>query len=645
MGDRCGSRESKGTSLKKSKSNPGGTAAKKKKAAKLTPSSLQSAMPPMPKVGKYVDCGSAMLSRQFDRDRDRVLARAEADGVAAVITWFSDVEKQSSLYDLCKASSGHCYFLSGVHPDNIDRTNKKSHEGWLEKVEDLARKAECVGILAGMNLAREVGTHFAQESMLRSACALADKVVLPMVIHCPDSASMLRALEILREEEWLIDQSEEEDASTGHKKVIFHDGITASGGQVSTVLAAVEAGCYFMVSGVGIADSDAEAVARANQCVAAIPPDRLLSCTDSPWRTPQNIPDTYLRTLRNEPCNLLFVNSAIASALQKDLEETNELLKSNALRAFGLEFVSGEASEAMSSGVRDISIAERSTTATASASHDAEHTNSGAANASASSGPEKPSAPPASAATASAHDNYYCCHKCRTKLFLHAAVSHHAVFEAAKTVFRIGQEEGVCKDVIFVPYTTEQVDALTGMTMGKGKSATVECSHCGVKVGKFCPGEGLCACGASVAGPVVRILTAKVDVVDMTVAQEELVARARLEAETNVQLAVLDEEAEEDRRREEREENKRNNKKGKKVASQNKGNFSSFRNKTFVPNASRSNKKGAEADNEGGGSDDESDDGVEAAVEMAKVNHSKKAGKGKNRNAFIVEDDSEDNSS
>lgn len=106
--------------------------------------------PPAPGNELYFDAGVALLSRQFDRDRERVVIRAKQDGnVCGMLLWFSDIEKQSVVADFCKAHSGICYFSTGIHPDNIDRTNKKSHEEWLERVEELAKKAECVGILSG----------------------------------------------------------------------------------------------------------------------------------------------------------------------------------------------------------------------------------------------------------------------------------------------------------------------------------------------------------------------------------------------------------------------------------------------------------------------------------------------------------------
>lgn len=151
MGDRGGGRESKGTSLKKSKKNPGASAARVKTAAKVPNSGPSVSLPaPAPGFELFFDAGVALLSRQFDRDRERVIIRAKKDGdCCGMLVWFADIEKQTIVAEHCKAFSGSCYFSTGIHPDNIDRINKKSHEEWLAKVEDLAKQAECVAILSG----------------------------------------------------------------------------------------------------------------------------------------------------------------------------------------------------------------------------------------------------------------------------------------------------------------------------------------------------------------------------------------------------------------------------------------------------------------------------------------------------------------
>ena len=239
----------KGASLKKSKKNPGGVNARGKKAEKVYSGPAESAVTPSPGPELYFDCGAALLSRQFERDRDRVLERARTDGnVAAIVLWFSDVEKQQLLADVCKDNSGLCYNVVGVHPDNIDKTNKRSHETWMLKVEELARKPECVGILSGYNLGRDVATHFAQESLLKTSCALADKLMLSLVLHIADGDSLLKCIEILKTEGWTTDSIINSE-SISDRRVILHDAVTACGGDQIKLQTAVSAGFICSLSG------------------------------------------------------------------------------------------------------------------------------------------------------------------------------------------------------------------------------------------------------------------------------------------------------------------------------------------------------------------------------------------------------------
>lgn len=143
MGDRGGGREAKGTSLRLSKKNPGAPAAK----AKSKPGqnvSLVNLPPPPPGPGSYIDCGAALLSRHFDKNRAAVVRRTRDEGdVAAVVVWSSAATKQQEIADLAKENEGLCYFLVGFHPDNVGKggtTDKK----WLSTAEELARRCVCV---------------------------------------------------------------------------------------------------------------------------------------------------------------------------------------------------------------------------------------------------------------------------------------------------------------------------------------------------------------------------------------------------------------------------------------------------------------------------------------------------------------------
>ena len=447
MGDRSGGRESKGTSLKKSKKNPGASAARVKTVAKAPNSGpAVSEVAPAPGDELYFDCGVALLSRQFDRDRERVITRAKQDGgCCGMMIWFSDIEKQSAIADHCKTFSGACYFSTGVHPDNIDRTNKKSHEDWLQKVEELAKRAECISILSGLNLTREIGTHFAQEALLKSSAQLASKLNQPLVLHISNGASLLRAIEILRSEGCLADFSE--DTKESPLQVLLHDAMTCCESKGELFQAAIDAGFYFLVAATGLTDSGEEFVevrTRAQACIRAIPTDKLLLCTDSPWKTPQNLPDVYLRTLRNEPSNIASIAVSVSEALGVEVQQLSATIRHNTLAVLGL---SGDVS--VTKGIKDLNIQAGDTIKPTSSMKDPTATPAAAhAKKIAKAGAGASTKTPQSKA-------YYSCVRCRCRLFSGADVKTHALGSTVKTVFKVG-EEGLCASTVLFKHDPEE---------------------------------------------------------------------------------------------------------------------------------------------------------------------------------------------
>ncbi len=68
-----------------------------------------------------------------------------------------------------KAFAGQVYCVVGIHPDNVDKTNSKKFESMNDHIEELGRRPESVGVLTGLNMSREVRTHFAQGSFCVSS--------------------------------------------------------------------------------------------------------------------------------------------------------------------------------------------------------------------------------------------------------------------------------------------------------------------------------------------------------------------------------------------------------------------------------------------------------------------------------------------
>lgn len=636
MGDRSGSREPKGASLKKSKKNPGASAAKAKKAS-LKALGLQSgpitSLPP-PALsneieGGIFDCGVALLSRQFDRDRDRVIQRAQQEGKClGMLIWFSDIEKQSQIADFCKSNSGVCYYATGIHPDNIDRTNKKSHDDWLKQVEELGRKSECISIMTGLNLSREIGTHFSQESLLKSSLEVAERIILPTVFHIPDIKSLERVFEIL-ESEFLEAPEDSLVVPGGDPVFIIHDIVTCSAAEERILAHPVmqHPRIYYSVSGAGITDPDPTISMRAKQFVATLARDRLLVCSDSPWRTPQNLADPYLRTLRNEPANLPAVVQAVSESLGISLDATTALLADNSMRVFNLTRASDvNALAAAAAAVAATSATSAPATKAAAAAPSVERAMQGLSLRD--EGDASPNTAPITTAPAATTEAVYRCVKCRQLLFRGKDVTTHQL-SAVKTVFKVG-EEGLCSSFHFVAAAEgRDIHKRLGVTIRGGN---VECSECGVKLGKFSTGDAVCPCGAVVHGPVAKINATKIDShlhgdvlaggdqADAENMTKQLAERSRLEAEDAQRQALLEAQEEEQRNAQ----SQGRVRKSKKHKSENKGNFSSFRNKSFIPNASKAAPAGGSGKATGSGKqgktatvreEDEDDEDDEPAVD------------------------------
>ncbi len=74
--------------------------------------------------------------------------------------------------------------------------------------------------------------------------------------------------------------------------------------------------------------------ARLREALHAVPPERLLIETDSPYMAPEPV-----RGQRNEPANVFYVMLRIAQEMQMDAEELSRITFENACRLYGIRDV------------------------------------------------------------------------------------------------------------------------------------------------------------------------------------------------------------------------------------------------------------------------------------------------------------------
>lgn len=147
-------------------------------------------------------------------------------------------------------------------------------------------------VYLGLNLSREIGSHFAQESLLKSSAALAEKLKLPLVLHINDSVSLERCIEILQGENWILPETETDNLDeetrlfeTEKHRIIIHDAMTCCEGKTEHFDTAIKANFHFIIAATGLTDEDVIVKNKAQECIRLIPPDKLIIGTDSPWNS------------------------------------------------------------------------------------------------------------------------------------------------------------------------------------------------------------------------------------------------------------------------------------------------------------------------------------------------------------------------
>lgn len=355
----------------------------------------------------------------------------------------------------------------------------------------------------GLNLSREIGTYFAQESLFKSSCVLAEKFGLPIILHINNAASLLRAIEILRNEGFISSYTE-----PSRIRILLHDPMTCCEASTEHFSTAIASGMYFLLAATGLTDTSEEHTElrrRAQDCASLVPSERILLCSDSPWKTPQNISDPYLRTLRNEPCNIASIAQAVAEARQADVKGLSQQIRANTISVLGLGAVA--TSTAADDGADDVTkelktmkvhfIADLEHTEKADISPVQSPTQITAKNG------LKPAGPPV-AAKASVSKAYYSCLRCRARLFSGADIQAHTTNTTVKSVFKVG-EEGLCASTLLFKFTDSDsgssgADSCVANKAVSIRGNSVECAECSSKLGKVYFSEANCGCGAVVPG-------------------------------------------------------------------------------------------------------------------------------------------------
>jgi TatD DNase family protein len=253
---------------------------------------------------EYFDRHCHLDQMRFGYDLPQVIARARAAGVVGMTligTRASDSEAAAELAaresGLAAAAGIHPNDVAGIEPDEWDRITRLVVSGRVAAIGE-----------TGLDWYRDSAPRDLQREFFDRHIRLAQSLGLPLVVHTRDS--IRDTLDTLCEA-----------IARGPLSVVLH----AFTGTQSEAEEAVSLGCCLGFAGMVTFRS----AAALREVAAAVPADRLLIETDSPFLSPEP-----LRGRRNEPSHVVHTAHCLAIARGVSLERLAAETTANAKRVF-----------------------------------------------------------------------------------------------------------------------------------------------------------------------------------------------------------------------------------------------------------------------------------------------------------------------
>ena len=241
---------------------------------------------------------------RFDADRDEVVARALAAGVSLIVNIGADMASSARSVALAEKYPG-IYAAVGMHPhdsQDMKETDYRQLEQWANHP-----KVVAIGEI-GLDYHYDLSPRSVQKEVFLRQLDLARKTGKPFIIHEREAHADM--LDIIRY------------AARGLNGV-FH----CFSGSVETAREYLKMGFYISVAGPVTFPKSV----KTKEVAKAVPLDRLLVETDSPYLTPQPF-----RGKRNEPAYVRLVAEEIANLRDISLAELAEATTANVRRLFNI---------------------------------------------------------------------------------------------------------------------------------------------------------------------------------------------------------------------------------------------------------------------------------------------------------------------
>lgn len=253
-----------------------------------------------------IDSHAHLDDNRFDKDRDKLIKSLKDDGVDMIINIGADL--QSSIKSVSLAEEyDNIYAAIGIHPHSA----KEMDDSTIEVLKSFTNREKVVAIgEIGLDYHYDNSPRDVQRKRFKEQLDLAKEVDLPVVIHSRDADQ--ETFDILKE------------AQNGTLEGVIH----CYSGSVEMAKEYIKLGFYISLAGPVTFKN-----ARVSREVAkAIPLDKLLVETDSPYLTPE--PN---RGKRNEPMYVRYVAARIAETKGVAFEEVATKAAANTKKLFRIK--------------------------------------------------------------------------------------------------------------------------------------------------------------------------------------------------------------------------------------------------------------------------------------------------------------------
>ncbi|PAP77318.1 TatD family hydrolase [Rubrivirga marina] len=260
-----------------------------------------------------VDTHVHLYADAYDADRDAVVARARAAGVAQMILPAVDLASVDDVLALCDRHVG-VFGMAGLHPTYLGDAPEEA----AERIGPLLQDRHIIAVgETGLDYYWSREHEERQRASLAAHARLAAAHRLPLSLHNRDKKDSDDAsrdlVAILREV-----KAEAGDALTG----VFH----CFGGPTWLAHEVLDLGFF-----VGLGGTLTFKNAGVPDAIADVPLDRIVLETDGPYLAP-----TPHRGSRNEPAYVALVAQTLARVRGLTVGEVAEATTANARRLFGL---------------------------------------------------------------------------------------------------------------------------------------------------------------------------------------------------------------------------------------------------------------------------------------------------------------------